>query len=73
MGEYRMGAEPEESYRIVVEDSRRLVTNLWAEIEAVARALEEYDTLDGPEVVRIIDQTTRARYELASLGSRFSV
>lgn len=68
-----MGAEPEESYRIVVEHSGQLVTRLWAEIEAVARALEEYNTLDGTEVVRIIEQTTRGRYDLASLKSRLSV
>jgi hypothetical protein len=68
-----MGAEPEVSYRIVVEHSGQLVTRLWAEIEAVARALEEYGTLDGTEVVRIIEQTIRGRYDLASLKSRLSV
>jgi len=82
---YKMGddptisTEPEESYRIVAEHSRRLVTNHWAEIEAVARALGEHDTLDGPEAVRIIEQTTgerydlRVLYDLATLRSRFSV
>jgi hypothetical protein len=54
-----MDTGPEESYRIVLEDSRALVNEFWAEIEAVARALEEKDTLGGPEVVRIIEQTRK--------------
>jgi len=64
------GAGPEESYWIVVRDSRRLVTSQWAAIEAVARALEEHDTLDGPEAVRIINQTSRGRFDFAELRSR---
>ena len=58
-GDPTMDAGPEESYRIVLEDSRALVNEFWAEIEAVARALEEKDTLGGPEVVRSIEQTTK--------------
>jgi hypothetical protein len=64
------GAEPEESYWIVVRDCRRLVASQWPAIEAVARALEEHDTLDGPEAVRIINQTSRGRFDLAALRSR---
>jgi hypothetical protein len=46
----------EESYRIVVEDARELVHGHWAEIEAVALALEESGGhLDGEEAVRLIE------------------
>jgi hypothetical protein len=52
------GKEPEESYRMVVEDSRQLVMDHWTEIEAVALALEQKGTLEGPEVMRIIEQAS---------------
>jgi hypothetical protein len=55
----RMGPEPEGAYRIVEEDSRQLVTDHWAEIEAVARALEQKSTLEGLEVILIIEQASR--------------
>jgi hypothetical protein len=54
------GREPEESYRIVVEDSRQLVTDHWVEIEAVACALEQKGALDGPEVMLIIERASRS-------------
>lgn len=49
----------EGSYRIVVEDSRRLATDHWIEIEALARALEQKGTLEGPEIISIIEQASR--------------
>jgi hypothetical protein len=57
MGDDPVGDDLEESYRIVVEDSRQLVTDHWSEIDAVARALEQNAIIDGPEVVRIIERT----------------
>jgi hypothetical protein len=54
-----MGDDPAEYYRIVVEDSRHLVTDHWAEIEAVAHALETKGALDGPEVTLIIERAKR--------------
>jgi hypothetical protein len=57
-----MAADPlsdgtlEESYRIVVEDTRRLVSEHWGEVEAVASALERTGALDGPEAERIIER-----------------
>ena len=60
MGNDPMGDDPAEYYRIVVMDSRQLVTDHWTEIDAVARALEQKHTLDGQEVVRIIERTMRA-------------
>ena len=56
-----MGDKIEKSYQIVVEDSGRLVTDHWAEIEAVARGLEQKGTLDGPEVMLIIEQASRSK------------
>ena len=53
------GREPEESYQIVVEDSQQLVMDHWTEIEALAHALEQKSTLEGPEVIRIIEQAIR--------------
>lgn len=44
----------EDSYHEVVEDTLRLVSDHWHEIEALARALEQNGTLDGAEVVRTI-------------------
>lgn len=52
------GITPRECYQQVVEDTRRLVSEHWAEIEALARALEQNGHLDGPEAVRIIEQTS---------------
>jgi hypothetical protein len=60
MADDPVGDDPAESYRIVVEDSRQLVTDHWTEIEAVARALEQKGTLDGPEVTRIIERARRS-------------
>jgi hypothetical protein len=60
MGNDPMGDGPEDSYRIVVEDSQQLVSGHWTEIEAVARALEQKSTLDGPEVVLIIERASRS-------------
>ncbi len=51
-----VGDDLEESYRIVVEETRQLVSEHWTEIEAVACALEEKKILDGPEVVRLIEK-----------------
>jgi len=52
-------------------DTRKLVSEHWAEIEAVARALEEKNgTLDGPEVVRIIEQANRASGVAGCRGSQ---
>ncbi len=45
----------DECYRSVVEDTRRLVSDNWGQIGAVARALEQTGTLDGAEVVRVIE------------------
>jgi hypothetical protein len=53
------GREPEESYRIVVEVSRQLVMDHWTEIKALALALEQKGTLEGPEVIRIIEQASQ--------------
>jgi len=68
MGEVQLGTEPAASYRIVVEDSQQLVSDHWTEIEAVARALEQKSTLDGPEVVLIIERASRSD-GCAALGS----
>jgi hypothetical protein len=54
-----MDMDLEGSYRIVEEDSRQLVTDHWVEIEAVAGALEQKGTLEGPEVIRIIEQASQ--------------
>jgi hypothetical protein len=52
--------KPEWAYRIVEGDSRRLVTDHWVEIEAVAGALERKGALDGPEVMLIIERASRS-------------
>jgi hypothetical protein len=49
----------EDCYREVVEDSRRLVTEHWAEVEALASALERLGTLSGEAAVEIIERTSR--------------
>jgi hypothetical protein len=49
----------EELYQIVVDDSRQLITDHWAEIEAVARALEQKSTLEGPDIILVIEQACR--------------
>lgn len=60
-----MAADPyearslEAAYRDVVEASRHLVSERWPAIEAVARALERDGYLDGPEVIKIIEQSRR--------------
>jgi len=51
-------APREKCYRQVVEDTRELVSEHWSQIEAVARALECSGTLDGAEVVRLIEEAT---------------
>lgn len=60
MNSDRMDPEPEGAYRIVEEDTRRLVTDHWVEIEAVAGALEQKGALDGPEVMLIIERASRS-------------
>jgi hypothetical protein len=57
----RVDRELEESYRIVVEDSRRLVTDHWTQIEAVAYALEQKGNLEGLELTSIIEQASRTQ------------
>jgi hypothetical protein len=65
----KMSREPlgeglEKSYYDVVKDARELVCNHWAEIEAVALALEENDGyLDGEEVVRLIKACEHRPYK----------
>lgn len=56
-----MAADPygdplEDSYRMVVEDTLRLISDHWHEIEALARALETHGILDGAEVIRTIEE-----------------
>jgi hypothetical protein len=59
-----MAADPlegdiEKCYRGVVEDSRRLVTEHWAEVEALASALESSGTLSGEAATEIIERAAR--------------
>ncbi len=56
MASYPYSGGLNESYDTVVEDARGLVHEHWAEIEAVAVALEENGGyLDGEEVVRLME------------------
>lgn len=56
-----MAADPHEDrgleacYLEVVEDTRRLLSEHWAEVEAVARALEETGTLDWDGFARAVE------------------
>jgi hypothetical protein len=46
----------EACYRVVVEDTRRLLSEYWSEVEAVARALEPTGTLDGAGFKRAVQE-----------------
>jgi hypothetical protein len=46
----------EACYREVVEDTRRLLSEYWSEVEAVARALEPTGTLDGMAFERAVQE-----------------
>jgi hypothetical protein len=56
MASYLPGEGLEAYYQEVVGNTRRLLAKHWPEVEAVVRALEETDTLDGPAVVRAITE-----------------
>ena len=46
-------------YLEIVEDARKLVSEHWAEIEAVAHALEETGVLDGPTFAQTMEALVR--------------
>jgi hypothetical protein len=50
----------EACYRQVVEDTRRLLSEYWSEVEAVARALEPTGTLDGAGFKRAVQERAHA-------------
>ena len=57
------GDSLEACYLEVVEDTRKLVSEHWAEIEAVARALERTGILDGPAFTRTMEPLVRGGVE----------
>ena len=54
------GDSLEACYCQVVEDTRRLLTEYWSEVESVARALEPTGTLDGAAFVRAVQEGSSA-------------
>lgn len=55
MESLREMGDPEEEYRIVVEDTEQHVRELWPHITAVAEALVVRRRLEGDEVARLIE------------------
>jgi len=56
---YFSGDSLEACYLEVVADARKLISEHWAEIDAVAHALEQTGVLDGPAFARTMESLVR--------------